>query len=64
MMLIAPLLMLLVQDPVPGVITGRALDSSGGPLAGTQVQLMGYNYKSLTCLGGLSDRPVLTWVED
>jgi hypothetical protein len=42
-----------------GVVAGRAVDSSGAPLAGTQVQLMGYNYRSLQFLGGFSDRPVL-----
>jgi hypothetical protein len=62
-MRIAAVLILLAtleaQAQDTGVVAGRALDSSGGPLAGTQVQLMAYQYKSLTFLGGFSDRPVL-----
>ena len=58
-MMLAPILMLLLQDPLGGIVAGRALDSAGWPLAGTQVRLMDYNYNSLTFLGGLSDHPVL-----
>jgi hypothetical protein len=63
MMLITQILMLLLQDPTPGVIAGRVLDPSGGPLAGVQVQLLQYHYNSHASLGGMSDHPEL-WVLD
>jgi hypothetical protein len=59
MMFIAHLLLLLLQAPASSVIAGRALDPSGGPLAGVPVQLMQYEYRSHASLGALSDHPEL-----
>src|SRR5262245_2287366 len=58
-MFIAHILMLLLQDPAAGVIAGRVLDPSGGPVANVALELMQYEYRSHASLGALSDHPEL-----
>jgi hypothetical protein len=46
-----------------GIVTGRALDPSGSPLAGVDVQLMQYQYNSHASLGGMIEHPTLQGID-
>lgn len=46
-----------------GIVTGRALDPSGGPLAGVGIQLMQYRYNSHASLGGMIEHATLQGID-